>query len=141
MQSVLVLIAPPGSSAIGSDILAALRDAGAAAPTWLAEGEALEVPDFPGRPAFITSIGKAPVDINLLPAQGRRKKLLIADMDSTMIQQECIDELGDMAGVGERIKEITIRAMRGELDFEGALNERVSLLRRPPEFGHRYDSP
>ncbi len=90
------------------------------------------MPDFPGRPAFITSIGKAPVDINLLPAQGRRKKLLIADMDSTMIQQECIDELGDMAGVGERIKEITIRAMRGELDFEGALNERVSLLRDLP---------
>ncbi len=84
------------------------------------------MPDFSGRPAFITSIGKAPVDINLLPAQGRRKKLLIADMDSTMIQQECIDELGDMAGVGERIKEITIRAMRGELDFEGALNERVA---------------
>ena len=54
--------------------------------------------------------------------------MLLADMDSTMIQQECIDELADEAGVGARVKEITARAMNGELDFEGALRERVGLL-------------
>ena len=54
--------------------------------------------------------------------------MLLADMDSTMIQQECIDELADEAGVGARVAEITARAMNGELDFEGALRERVGLL-------------
>jgi phosphoserine phosphatase len=64
-----------------------------------------------------------------LPSAGRRKRMLLADMDSTMIQQECIDELADAAGVGDRVKEITARAMNGELDFESALRERVGLLR------------
>jgi phosphoserine phosphatase len=59
--------------------------------------------------------------------------MLLADMDSTMIQQECIDELADEAGVGERVKDITARAMNGELDFEGALTERVGLLKGLPE--------
>jgi phosphoserine phosphatase len=68
------------------------------------------------------------VDLIIVPAQGRRKKMLLADMDSTMIQQECIDELADEAGVGDRVKDITARAMNGELDFEGALRERVGLL-------------
>ena len=69
------------------------------------------------------------VDLVILPVEGRRKKMLLADMDSTMIQQECIDELADEAGVGERVKDITARAMNGELDFEGALTERVGLLK------------
>ena len=68
-------------------------------------------------------------DLVIVPAQGRRKKMLLADMDSTMIQQECIDELADEAGVGARVKDITARAMNGELDFEGALKERVGLLK------------
>ncbi|CUK13035.1 Phosphoserine phosphatase [Shimia thalassica] len=68
------------------------------------------------------------VDLVILPAEGQRKKMLLADMDSTMIQQECIDELADEAGVGDRVKDITARAMNGELDFEGALTERVGLL-------------
>lgn len=62
-------------------------------------------------------------------AQGREKKLLIADMDSTMITVECIDELADYAGIKPQIAEITERAMRGELDFAGALHERVALLK------------
>ena len=62
------------------------------------------------------------------PTEIRRKKILLADMDSTMIQQECIDELAAEAGVGERVVEITARAMNGELDFDEALNERVGLL-------------
>ena len=68
------------------------------------------------------------VDLAVQPIEGRRKEVLLADMDSTMIGQECIDELADVAGVGARVKEITARAMNGELDFEGALRERVGLL-------------
>lgn len=71
---------------------------------------------------------KLGIDLALQPAEGRRKDVLLADMDSTMIGQECIDELADMAGVGARVKDITARAMNGELDFEGALRERVGLL-------------
>ena len=106
-----------------------LRGFGAGAPRWLAEGEALEVRDFAGRAEFLEAIAALPVDANLVPVANRRKKLLIADMDSTMIEQECIDELGVMAGIGDHIKQITARAMRGELDFEGALTERVKLLK------------
>ncbi len=73
----------------------------------------------------LQSIG---VDLVVQPATGRKKRLLIADMDSTMIQQECIDELADAAGVGAHVAGITARAMNGELDFEDALRERVGLL-------------
>jgi phosphoserine phosphatase len=73
------------------------------------------------------------VDLCVVPARGRRKRLLIADMDSTMIGQECIDELAAEAGVGARVAAITARAMDGEIGFEGALRERVALLRGLPE--------
>lgn len=69
------------------------------------------------------------IDLAVQPAAGRKKRLLIADMDSTMIQEECIDELADEAGVGAYVASITARAMNGELDFEAALRERVGLLR------------
>jgi len=68
-------------------------------------------------------------DICVQPAMYRKKKLLICDMDSTLIGQECIDELADFAGVKAHVSEITERAMRGELDFEAALTERVGLLK------------
>jgi phosphoserine phosphatase len=73
------------------------------------------------------------VDLCVVPARGRRKRLLIADMDSTMIGQECIDELAAEAGVGARVAAITARAMDGKIGFEGALRERVALLRGLPE--------
>ncbi len=73
------------------------------------------------------------VDLAVQPSEGRRKRVLLADMDSTMIQQECIDELADEAGVGAHVAAITARAMNGELDFEAALRERVGLLRGLPE--------
>ena len=73
------------------------------------------------------------VDLVVQAAEGRRKKMLLADMDSTMIEQECIDELAEEAGVGGLVKEITARAMNGELDFEGALLERLALLKDLPE--------
>lgn len=73
------------------------------------------------------------IDLVVQPAAGRKKQVLLADMDSTMIQQECIDELADEAGVGPHVAAITARAMNGELDFEDALRERVGLLRGMPE--------
>ncbi|NEY89675.1 phosphoserine phosphatase SerB [Tabrizicola oligotrophica] len=69
------------------------------------------------------------IDLAVQAAEGRKKRLLIADMDSTMIRQECIDELADEAGVGDYVASITARAMNGELDFEAALRERVGLLK------------
>jgi phosphoserine phosphatase len=72
------------------------------------------------------------VDFCLQPLENRRKSLLICDMDSTLIGQECIDELADYAGVKDRVSAITERAMRGEIDFDGALNERVGLLKDLP---------
>lgn len=73
-----------------------------------------------------------PVDVCVQAAAGRRKRLLIADMDSTIINVECIDELADFAGVKAQVSEITERAMRGELDFEAALRERVAMLKGLP---------
>ena len=73
------------------------------------------------------------VDLAVQRTEGRKKRLLIADMDSTMIQQECIDELADAAGVGAQVAAITARAMNGALDFEVALEERVGLLKGLPE--------
>jgi phosphoserine phosphatase len=73
------------------------------------------------------------IDLIVQPREGRRKQVLLADMDSTIIEQECIDELADEAGVGAHVAAITKRAMNGELDFEAALRERVGLLRGLPE--------
>ncbi|HUC51979.1 MAG TPA: phosphoserine phosphatase SerB [Xanthobacteraceae bacterium] len=77
-------------------------------------------------------IGDDPVDVVIQPHDGRRKKLFLADMDSTMIGQECIDELADFAGFKDRVAAITERAMRGEIAFEPALRERVALLKGLP---------
>lgn len=74
----------------------------------------------------------APADINLLPYFGRRKKLLAADMESTIIDGECVDELADIAGVGPQVAAITGRVMRGEIEFADALRERVALLKGLP---------
>ncbi len=110
----------------------ALRHAwGGGAATWLHPAKAMEFPveDAPAnRHEVRDEAERAGIDLAVQPAEGRRKDILLADMDSTMIGQECIDELADMAGVGDRVKEITARAMNGELGFEGALRERVSLL-------------
>jgi phosphoserine phosphatase len=124
MTSVLVLIAASGTDAINEDVL---RIAGTP-PHWLAKGEAAEfrVPD--NLDELRQNLAHLPVDVNVVPRANRRKRLLIADMDSTMIHQECIDELGVVAGFGDRIKDITARAMRGDIDFADALRERVGLM-------------
>jgi phosphoserine phosphatase len=129
MASVLVLIAAPGAGAITPHVVAAIRDHGGGAPLWLSPGDALEVAVFPQLPAFLAGLHQLPIDANTVSIHNRRKRLLVADMDSTMIHQECIDELGVVAGVGDRIADITRKAMRGELDFDGAIKERVGLLK------------
>ena len=83
--------------------------------------------------AVRAALAGAQVDANAIPTAGRRKRLLICDMDSTIIPVECIDEIADFAGVKDRVSAITERAMRGELDFEEALRERVGLLKGLPE--------
>jgi len=97
---------------------------------WLSPNEALEfqVEEMPADFESYCDIRNWHHDIAIQPAANRRKKLLIADMDSTMIQQECIDELAIVAGVGERVADITARAMNGEIGFNDALRERAGLL-------------
>ena len=100
---------------------------------WLSPFHAFDIP-FESNPHAALNEARAlaqrfPLDVNVLPADRRRKKLLIADMDSTIINCECIDELADVAGIKSKVSAITERAMRGELDFAGALRERVAMLR------------
>jgi phosphoserine phosphatase len=129
MDSVLVLMAAPGSGAITQSVVESLRDHGGSALRWLSPGDALEVDAFARVSEFMAAVTQWPIDAATIPAHNRRKRLLVADMDSTMIDQECIDELGKLAGVGDHVAAITAKAMKGELDFEGALNERVGLLK------------
>lgn len=89
-----------------------------------AEGDVAEL-----RARVAEAIGDLPIDFAVQPVENRRKRLLIADMDSTIINVECLDELADFAGVKDKVSEITERAMRGELAFEGALRERVGMLK------------
>ncbi len=111
---------------------------GAAAPDWLAPNEACEVdlslPDDAARRETEAGLKERcrdlPIDIGLLPAEGRRKRLLIADMDATIIGQECLDELGDRLGLGEEIAAITAAGMSGAIDFETGLRQRLALLAR-----------
>lgn len=130
---VIVLLTDPAVPSLEAPMVQALADAwGGSAPRWLAPGEAAEfdlgsIPD--NRWAVWEDLQTQGIDLVVLPQNGRRKRMLLADMDSTMIGQECIDELADFAGVGDRVKEITARAMNGELDFDGALTERVELLK------------
>ncbi|MCA3278615.1 MAG: phosphoserine phosphatase SerB [Roseomonas sp.] len=138
MDKILTLITPRG--ALSPDHLAkaaaALRaaggEAGAALP--LSEAEAADLP-FGGLPLDVAdravrdALAGQPVDAIAQDIAGRRKRLLIADMDSTMVTSETLDELAGEAGLKEEISAITRRAMNGELDFEGALRERVGMLK------------
>jgi len=105
---------------------------------WLADGIACDIPLGSGisreeaETALRTALDGAPIDVVVQEQDTRRKKILIADMDSTMIQQECIDELAEEAGLREHVAAITARAMNGEIEFEPALRERVALLKGLP---------
>ncbi len=130
------LLCNPARPGIEAPLVETLRNAlGGGAARWLNPGIAAEF-DLPLLPAnrwdVWAELQPLGIDFCVQPTAGRRKAMLLADMDSTMIQQECIDELADMAGVGAHVAGITARAMNGELDFESALNERVGLLRGLP---------
>ncbi|MGR3744421.1 MAG: phosphoserine phosphatase SerB [Pseudooceanicola nanhaiensis] len=133
----VTLLTSPDAPTLDGGIVTPLRNAwGGGEIRWLATREAAEfdVPEVPGnRWEVWEGMQGQRVDMVVQPSEGRRKRMLLADMDSTMIRQECIDELADAAGVGARVKEITARAMNGELDFEGVLTERVGLLKGLPE--------
>ncbi|WP_171211092.1 phosphoserine phosphatase SerB [Ruegeria sp. HKCCA5426] len=130
---VATLITNPDAPTLNQPLVDSLRNAwGGGDIVWLSPDEAAEfsVSQVPDNQWDVwADLQKMGVDLIVQPTEGRRKKMLLADMDSTMIQQECIDELADEAGVGDRVKDITARAMNGDLDFEGALTERVGLLK------------
>ncbi len=131
------LLASPARANLDRVAVESLRDAwGGGAANWLNPGIAAEF-SLPAMPANRWQVWEAlqalDLDLVVQKTAGRRKKMLLADMDSTMIEQECIDELADMAGQGARVAAITARAMNGELDFEAALFDRVDLLRNLPE--------
>jgi phosphoserine phosphatase len=134
VKNVLVLVANPARPSLDDRLVEqaadALRAAGATvgAPEWLAPDIACDLP-FDGKAAPISLPG---IDAVALPAASRRKRLLVADMESTMIENEMLDELADFLGLREKIAGITARAMNGEIDFAGALNERVALLKGLP---------
>ena len=139
MGLVMTVIAGPGAGRALPDLVAALSAALplAGAPDWLAPGAACdlllagiapEVAEASARQA----IGGAAIDVLVQPAAGRRKCVLVADMESTIIENEMLDELADFVGRRAHVAEITRRAMNGELDFAAALSERVALLKGLP---------
>ena len=144
MSLVATLICNPNSPALDSTVVDGARAIlPAAGPAdWLWDEVAVDIPfDTPLRSKddiraiadrLRVARGDLPVDIVVQPIATRRKKLFLADMDSTMIGQECIDELADFVGLKDHVAGITERAMRGEIAFEPALRERVALLKGLP---------
>jgi phosphoserine phosphatase len=139
MTLVLTLIGAPNGLALNESALEKLaQDLAAAdiqttAPVWLSKGEAADFEIIGGnRDALMSVVSQivagSNVDFGVQPTAHRRKRLLIADMDSTIIQQECIDELADAMGLREAVSRITEHAMRGEIDFEEALRSRAAML-------------
>jgi phosphoserine phosphatase len=140
MSLVATLICNPVDPALDSTVVdgarAILPSPGPA--RWLFDEVAVDIPftgseDIAGIAARLRQArGDLPIDIVVQPQAARRKKLFLADMDSTMIGQECVDELADFAGLKAHVAAITERAMRGEIEFEPALRERVALLKGLP---------
>ncbi|RWM05173.1 MAG: phosphoserine phosphatase SerB [Mesorhizobium sp.] len=136
MPLIATLVSRPEARAVPASLAnMALQAAGASAVRWLAEDVACDLvlpqtPDIGEMTANLrAALASEPVDVIVQPAEGRRKKILLADMDSTMIDQECIDELADEIGVKDHVAAITARSMNGEIAFEPALRERVALLK------------
>ena len=129
---VLTLIADPATAPLTAPLLARVREAvGGGEPVLLSPGEAADIPlsELPDPAVLAAALAGAPIDAIALPAAGRRKRLLIADMDSTIVTGETLDELADFAGLKAEIAAITMRSMNGEIDFAAALRERVGMLR------------
>jgi phosphoserine phosphatase len=140
MSLVATLICNPADPALDSSIVDGARAIlpGAGPARWLFNEVAVDIPFTSEEPIgaiagrLRAARGDLPIDIVVQPEIARRKKLFLADMDSTMIGQECIDELADFVGLKAHVAGITERAMRGEIEFEPALRERVALLRGLP---------
>jgi phosphoserine phosphatase len=141
MSSVLVatLIADPSNAPLSEATVDRAAQAlnGIERRHWLDEGVAADLV-FTGdlkakRAALESALSGEPIDVIVQPLAHRRKRLLVADMDSTLIGQECVDELAARVGVGDRVAAITERAMRGDIAFAPALRERVALLQGLPE--------
>jgi phosphoserine phosphatase len=142
MTFVATLISNPAAPALDAAVIERARGAlpSPQAPIWLDPGVAADIPFSAPRENDNHALAErardalagAAVDVVLHPAAGRRKALFLADMDSTMIGQECIDELADYVGLKPRVAAITERAMRGEIEFAPALRERVALLKGLP---------
>ncbi|MBY5917932.1 phosphoserine phosphatase SerB [Rhizobium leguminosarum] len=139
MALVATLVANPSNPVLTSEIAEQAAEAvNASGLYWLADGVACDIALRDGTDAqaaeanILAVISNAPIDLVIQEQETRRKKLLIADMDSTMIGQECIDELAAEVGLKEKVATITARAMNGEIAFEPALRERVALLKGLP---------
>ncbi len=139
MSLVMTVIAGPGAARDLPNLVAALAAAlpVSGAPDWLAPGTAcdLRLAGITGEAAEAAArqaIGEAAIDVLVQPAAGRRKRILVADFEATIIENEMLDELADFIGRRSEVAEITRRAMNGELDFAAALNERVALLKGLP---------
>lgn len=132
MRSVLTLIAARDAMPLSDAVLARARDAaGGGAATILSPGEAADIacPAPPDPDAIRAALDGAAIDAVVTPAEGRRKRLLVADMDSTIVASETLDELAAYAGLKDRIAAITRQSMNGEIDFATALRTRVALLK------------
>jgi phosphoserine phosphatase len=143
MQNILTLITAPHNAVLTPRVANAVRDAlalarGKVGPAdWLEPGIACDIPFDNVAPdeavkAARTALRATPVDVLVLKPENRRKKALVADMESTIIRNEMLDEIAFLADIGEQVAEITRRAMNGELDFYEAIRERVSLLKGQP---------
>jgi len=135
MTLVATLVCAHGQALLSDALLDRLRQAAPGSNTARLDGEiAADLFADAGDALRLESdlrraLGEARIDVIVQPAATRRKRLFLADMDSTMIGQECIDELAACVGLKEKVSDITERAMRGEIDFEPALRERVALLK------------
>jgi phosphoserine phosphatase len=135
MHHVLTLVARRDTTSLSAALIARVRDAArGGVPAVLSEGEAADIPlaTAPDMDAVHAALGGAAVDAIATNGGGRRKALLVADMDSTIVTGETLDELAGFAGLKARIAAITARAMNGELDFKAALRERVAMLKGLP---------
>ena len=133
---ITTLLCKPGLNALSPALVQSLLGAwGGRNLTWLAAMDAAEF-ELLTMPKNLWQVWaemqKLGIDLITQRKNGRQKKVLLADMDSTMIEQECIDELATEAGVGSKVSDITARAMNGEIDFEQALRDRVVLLKGLP---------
>jgi len=132
MHAILTLVANREATTLSPAVLNRVRDAvRGAMPVVLSDGEAADIPvaAAPNMDDVYAALEGAAIDAIVVRPRGRRKGLLIADMDSTIITAETLDELAAIAGIGEKIAAITARAMNGELDFKEALRERVGMLK------------